>query len=429
MSQASGAPVEVIQAPLLIVGAGIIGSSIASALVHKVGGRGHSGLHPLCVDLDLGGEWSSSELNAGGVRATWSQEINLLASKKSIEYFATVADVVGYRPCGYLWMHRPETFEPALKAREQHVAQGWPVEVWDVPTLRRQVPWIDKTDDLAGALFGVKDGLVNPNRLKEHFREQAIQGGAQFLDGVWIHSVSQGPHWKFKAFRFHLQAPLPSALKRKILEGEWTSELESLGRWIEIHTPLVVNAAGAWAPKLATLLGLKSPSKPVRRQISLFHARDIDLTPHGMMIDPSGVYFHPEAIYGLSGFATRDEPDGFNFHYDGDRFFEESIWPQLYERASGFESLKHVSGWAGLYEESPDHHAIVGVALDQPHGKVFDAHSFSGHGVMQSYAVGMAVSEWIQTGQYQTLDFLPLSGSRFLAGAKVKALQNETWVI
>jgi sarcosine oxidase len=192
----------------------------------------------------------------------------------------------------------------------------------------------------------------------------------------------------------------------------------------------VINAAGAWAPVLAQLLGYACPSKPVRRQISLFHARDVDLTPYGMMIDPSGVYFHPEAIYGLSGFATAHEPDGFNFQYDGDRFFEEHIWPALHERSTAFESLKHVSGWAGLYENSPDHHAIVGEAASKVGGagpKIFEAHSFSGHGVMQSFAVGQALAELIVQGQYQTLDFSVLAGDRFAKGNAI--VEPETWVI
>src|ERR1700749_2397795 len=98
----------------LIIGAGVIGSAVAMGL-------GRLGMdRVMVVDLDLGGEWSSSELNAGGGRATWSQKSNLLASKFSIEYFAKNADEIGYHDCGYLWMHRPDTFKSAIKAREMH---------------------------------------------------------------------------------------------------------------------------------------------------------------------------------------------------------------------------------------------------------------------------------------------------------------------
>jgi sarcosine oxidase subunit beta len=342
-------------ADVVIVGGGLIGSAIAMGLA-RAGARS-----VVVVDLDLGGEWSSSELNAGGVRATWSQRVNLLASKNSIEYFATVSESIGYRDCGYLWLHRRETFPAALKAREMHVREGWAVDELDVNQIRAKCPFIDKTDDLVGGLFGVKDGLVNPNRLKEHYRELARESGVRFLDGVFVTGATRSSAWRIKAFQF--KELLKSEEKRRILESNPTEPGAfdpSLGEWMEITASQVVNAAGAWAPKLASILGYECPSEPVRRQISLFHARDLDLTPFGMIIDPSGVYFHPESIYGLSGFATIGEAPGFNFNYDADAFFEEHIWPALYERSTGFESLRHVSGWAGLYENSPDHHAIVG---------------------------------------------------------------------
>ncbi|NDG84552.1 MAG: FAD-binding oxidoreductase [Proteobacteria bacterium] len=413
--------VRTLKADVLVVGAGLIGSAVAMGLARQGVGSVR------VVDLDLAGEWSSSELNAGGVRATWSQKVNLLASKFSIEYFQTVADAIGYRDCGYLWLHRPETFDSALKAREMHASHGWEVEVLDPAAIRARLPFVDKTSDLAGGLLGVKDGLVNPNRLKEHFREEAMKCGVSFLDGVFVTASNGGSGGKWRISAFQFGGRPGSEEKRAILtknpSGPGAFDPAD-GEWIEIECDRVVNAAGAWAPKLAAVLGYACPSEPVRRQISLFHARDVDLTPYGMIIDPSGVYFHPESIYGLSGFANRNEPSGFNFHYDADAFFEEHIWPALYERSSAFESLRHVSGWSGLYENSPDHHAIIG-GVDGKSG-VYEAHSFSGHGAMQSPAVGVALSELIVKGRYETLDLGELSGSRFKSG---RTIASETWVI
>jgi FAD-dependent oxidoreductase domain-containing protein 1 len=414
--------VSVVKSDVLIVGAGLIGSAVAMGLSRQ-------GVSSICsVDLDLSGEWSSSELNAGGVRATWSQRVNLLASKHSIEYFQTVAETIGYRDCGYLWLHRPESFQSALKAREMHVAAGWDVEVLDVPAIRNRLSFIDKTDDLAGGLLGVKDGLINPNRLKEHFREEAARGGARFLDRIFVTSAKRmGNVWSIRAFQF--AESLKGEEKKRILveNPKDAAAFDGIpGHWIEFTADRVVNAAGAWAPKLASILGYDCPSAPVRRQISLFHAKDVDLNHYGMIIDPSGVYFHPESIYGLSGFANRNEPEGFNFQYDSEAFFEEFIWPALYERSTAFESLRHVSGWAGLYENSPDHHAIVGEAGGLASGSVFEAHSFSGHGAMQSYAVGVALSELMTRGRYETLDLSELSASRFKTG---RTIASETWVI
>ena len=101
----------------------------------------------------------------------------------------------------------------------------------------------------------------------------------------------------------------------------------------------------------------------------------------------------------------------------------EVIWPALYERSSAFERLKHITGWAGLYEVSPDESAIIGkVETGQPAGKdsVFEAHSFSGHGVMHSYSAGLALAELILRGQYQTMDIGQLSARRFETGQLVR---------
>ncbi len=260
-----------IETDFLVIGAGLIGSGVAMGLARQQVDRA------IVVDLDLAGEWSSSELNAGGVRATWSQKVNLLTSKFSIEYFMQHAEAVGYRDCGYLWLHRPETWTGALKAREMHVAHGWDVDVLDVAGLKNKVPFIDKTDDLVGGLFGKKDGLVNPNRLKEHFREIAVAKGVQLMDGVWVTgATAPGTHsdaWTIRAFQF--SGLLSSEHKKRILSENPEQLGSESGEWLEIKCKNLVNCAGAWAPHIAKLAGYACPSVPVRRQISLFHARDV----------------------------------------------------------------------------------------------------------------------------------------------------------
>ena len=137
-----------------------------------------------------------------------------------------------------------------------------------------------------------------------------------------------------------------------------------------------------------------------------------------MIVDTSGVYFHPEATNGLAGFAA-PEQHGINYHYDGETFFQEMIWPALYERSSQFERLKHLTGWAGLYEVSPDECAIIGLVQEGDAGKagnVFEAHSFSGHGVMHSYAAGRCLAEKVIGGRFELVDAEPLSAQRFETG-------------
>ncbi len=196
------------------------------------------------------------------------------------------------------------------------------------------------------------------------------------------------------------------------------------GEAVHWQSPKIINCAGPWAGWMAGKLGYESPARAVRRQICLFDSRDVDLSPYGMMVDTSGVYFHPEATNGMAGFGSPLEREGYNYAYDGEGFFQDVIWPALYERSSKFERLRHLTGWAGLYEVSPDESGIIGAtSLDG----VFEAHSFSGHGVMQSVAVGRALAERILKGRYGALDLEPLSGERFKKGEQ--AWVRETQII
>lgn len=400
------------QVDTLIIGAGVIGSSVAMHLAQLDPKRSVR-----VIDFDLEGSLSSSELNAGGVRATFSQPLNIRMSQLSIDYFAQIAEEVGYRSCGYLWLHPAERVSFARQALERQRQAGWPVEDWDLAELRRRVPLIDKTEGIAAAFFAPRDGLVNPNRLKNHFREKARARGVVFEDRLWLQKA------EFSKERVHLYCEkFPLALSHEA-KVEVVSGNLSLGNpTVEYEAKEVINCAGPWAVSLAKTLGYSSPSFAVRRQVCIFDCRDADLTRYGMIIDPSGVYFHPEATNGLAGFADPTEQPGVNYSYDGESFFLEKIWPALYERSSAFERLKHLTGWAGLYDVSPDESAIIGEASvtdPQRAGKIFEAHSFSGHGVMHSYAAGLALAELMVQGRYVTVDASMLSGQRFQRGAEL----------
>jgi sarcosine oxidase subunit beta len=91
----------------------------------------------------------------------------------------------------------------------------------------------------------------------------------------------------------------------------------------------------------------------------------------------------------------------------------------LAERSSKFEALRHLKGWGGLYEVSPDESAIIGeveTGMPRGTGRVFESHSYSGHGVMHSYACGVALAERMLNGKSRLLDLDVFAGSRFERG-------------
>jgi sarcosine oxidase subunit beta len=70
--------------------------------------------------------------------------------------------------------------------------------------------------------------------------------------------------------------------------------------------------------------------------------------------------------------------------------------------------------WAGLYPETPDHHAIIGEDPTVP--GLFHCVGFGGHGLMHAPAAGRAIRELVTRGRAETFDLQPLRPSRFAEG-------------
>ena len=163
------------------------------------------------------------------------------------------------------------------------------------------------------------------------------------------------------------------------------------------------------------MVGVDLPVDPVRRHILVSGpcrslAREIPMT-----IDAdTGV---------LIAHSPPDEPPGFDLSYDP--AFVERIAEPLIDRfpAVAEAGIDHRRSWAGLYEVSPDHHAILGAAPGVP-GFIL-ANGFSGHGVMHSPATGRCIAELIVTGRSTTVDIAPLALDRFERGAAI----HETMVL
>lgn len=409
---------------VLIAGGGVIGSAIACALTE-------CGISDVCVvDLDLQGTYASSELNAGGARATWWQEVNIASCRDTLAFFEEHADEFGFRQAGYLWLYDDrELFAKALRRRALQQELGVEVQILSAGDVSKRFPVLDRNmHEIVGATFSPRDGLLNPNAVRAYFRQRAEAGGARFLNRHYIEGVEvvEREPGQRRVGLVHIV---------EVAKGDIHDESRTIQRILTQHRvppevtldhpsirpEFFINALGAWSPVLSSKLGVLDVAIPVRRQIAMVdvRARDlpegIDLGTLGMIVDPSCLYFHPEGGYVLAGYSQPAEPSGYDFHYDGYEFFEQEIWPRLAHRASAFERCGHVRGWAGLYSVTPDRSGIVGFVPG--FSNLIESHSFTGRGVMQSRAIGRGVAELVTRQRFETLDLSPLAGARFRGDA------------
>jgi len=292
----------------------------------------------------------------------------------------------------------------------------------------RRFPVIDRAlDELVGATFSPADGLVNPNAVRQWYRSEAERLGVRFLNrhyaaGVVTERVAgAGGSLRRVAAVDVVEVSRQGAaddagVLRDILVTHRVPASAQLAE-ARIRCEAVVNCLGAWSPVFSAKIGVTDVTEPVRRQICLVDVHREDLAPGvsldelGMIVDASDLYFHPEGAHVLAGYSIPQESPGFDFDYDGPGFFERHVWPRLAHRASSFERCGHVRGWAGLYAVTPDRSGIAG-AVDG-FANLFEAHSFTGRGVMQSFAVGRGLAELMAQGRYGELDLSPLSRRRF----------------
>jgi sarcosine oxidase, subunit beta len=242
-------------------------------------------------------------------------------------------------------------------------------------------------DDVRGGSFCPTDGFVDPYSVLRGFSLRARERGVRF----WLSTEVTGIE----------------------LEGDGVAAVETTqGR---VSTRAVVNCAGAWAAEIARMANAELPVRPLRRQIVT--TQRIESLPERlpMVVDlANGFHFRPDGERLMMGWPDPDETYGFKSAFDP--AFIEKILECAARRVPALADVgvNPRQCWAGLYEVTPDHHAVIGPAPNV-RGLYF-ANGFSGHGVMHSPATGRAVSEIILHGESRTLDIKPLRPERFAEG-------------
>jgi sarcosine oxidase subunit beta len=418
-------------ADVVIIGSGIVGSSVAYHLAEQ------GCTNVLVIEREAHQGKGSTGKSMGGVRAQFSTDVNIQMSRYSIDFFSRFDEVVGhpadYRAHGYLFCATTERHLDYLKAnRERQISLGVKnVELVSREDIARFVPQL-RFDDIIGGTFCQTDGFVDPHSVMMGFMLNARSRGARlWLDtevtGIEVEPASVGtagaspaspPNRLERALVPPLAGTTPpsSSLHRRIAGVMTTRGL--------VSTRVVINAAGPWAAQVARMAGADLPVEPLRRQ--LVPTEPFDGLPQRfpMVIDmSSGFHFRREGKGILLAWNDPEETNGFKTDFDP-AFVEKILTHAAYRVPALAEAeVNPRRAWAGLYEMTPDHHAIIGRAPNVE--GLYFANGFSGHGVMHSPASGRITADLVLSGHSELIDASQLSVDRFAEGR----LLEETAVL
>ena len=295
----------------------------------------------------------------GGVRQQFSSPEEVLLARASIRFFERLGPPL-FEQVGYLFVATtPDGWEELRARRELQSSLGVPVEETDpgfVLGLR--------TDDVAGAVFCAQDGIASPPAITLELVRRAVELGVEVRE----HTPAQ-----------------------------------------DVEADVRVIAAGPWSGELARRSGVELPIRPLTRQ--LIATAPFDAPAELPMVIEAESGFHFRRREGRLVVAMPDPEPRWGF-LDVDETVLDDRLARLAHRYPPASGLRAADAWAGPYDMTPDAHPIIGEVAEG----VYAACGFSGHGFMQSPAVGVAVAEEILEGA-SSFDLSPYRLERFAGGA------------
>ena len=370
-------------AAVVVVGGGVIGASVAYHLAAR-------GEHDVIV-LDRApraGDGSTGRAT-GGFRVQFASavdvQLSLLAREKLLRFAAETGGDCGYVPAGYLWIATNDEELASLRAalrvqRANGVDDAAEVDAAAVAELN---PALTR-GEIAGGTYCPSDGFIRPLQILDGYRAAAQRRGARFVWDAEVTGFERAGDGRITAVR--------TARER-------------------IAAAAVVNAAGAWAARVAQFASVQLPVVPLRRQVAV--TVPTDALPAAM----------PMTIYAGDGFHLRvrdgrvllllpspGADDPFDVHVEPAWLDDVARIARTRVTALANVPIERTACWAGLYEMSPDGHAILGAADGVPN--LYFANGSSGHGVMHAPALGQLVAELLLDGAASALDVSALRPNR-----------------
>jgi sarcosine oxidase subunit beta len=295
----------------------------------------------------------------GGVRQQFSTTAEVRLAQASIRFFEELGPPL-FEQVGYLFLATTEEGLAELEERRELQAElGVPVE-------RVDASFVDglRTDDVVGAVNCASDGVADPPAVTRELVRRALKLGIELREGADAATID---------------------------------------------ADVLVIACGPWSGELAAKHGVELPIRPLCRQ--LLETGPLEL-PEGLpMVLEAENGFHFRRRGGKLVLAMSDPEPRWGFEERVDESLIADRLARLHHRYPAAADATIERSWAGLYDMTPDAHPILGEIADG----VYAACGFSGHGFMQSPAVGRALAEEI-LGESPSLDLSPYRLDRFDSG-------------
>jgi sarcosine oxidase subunit beta len=366
-------------ADVIVIGGGIHGCSTALHLALR-------GIKVTLLEKDYSGRHSSG-VNAGGVRQLARHLAEVPISVFSMAIWERIIELVdddcGFESHGQVLVAETQQEFDAFRARVDELRlHGFThEELIDSAELKRLVPAV--SDHCPGGIVSRRDGAADPFRTTQAFRRKAVSLGVRAHEGVMVTGLTrQGAEWRVET---------------------------SAGAFA---APKVVNAAGAWADRIAAFVGDVVPLEVIAPMLMI-----TGRVPH--FIDPvvilrsrklSFKQFSNGTVMIGGGHLARPYRDENRTEIDWHKLAEsaQTVW----ELFPVMRSATIVRAWAGIEARMPDDIPVIGPSAASE--GIYHQFGFSAHGFQMGPGVGAVMAELVATGA-TNMPIAPFRVSRFLA--------------
>jgi sarcosine oxidase subunit beta len=373
----------------VILGAGVMGASIAFQLARRRAGR------IAVLDKDHVGSGGSTRSSAL-VRMHYSFRPEVQLALVSLKMFQHWREIVGeagaFRKTGFVRIVHPGETEQLKQNVAMQRNMGANVELIDRQQLQELEPdWA--VDEVELAAYEPDSGYGDGNVVANDFLSRARDLGATYLS-------------KAEATSF-------------LIEGGRTRGVQTATG--PIHASAVIVATGPWTRPLMQQAGFDPPIETEYHQVAILKNAPNMKSGSACIDSVTATYFRSDGgdKFLIGDFYGKRPIDPDNFPQRASETDLEEIIERASRRVPKIESAEVLRGVTGVYDMTPDARPLLGQAPGVE--GLYICAGFSGMGFKISPAIGLVMSELILDGAASTVDISAFRPTRFAEGKPIKA--------